>query len=576
MAKSKIEWTDKTWNPLSGCNKISPGCKNCYAEKTAKRLQAMGTKNYRDGFKLTLHPHVLEYPLKWKTPQTIFVNSMSDLFHDDVPTSFIKEVFDVMNRAHWHRFQVLTKRSARLYAIADQLTWTENIWMGVSVESADYQFRIEHLRGTGAAIKWLSVEPLLGSIPNLNLKNIDWVVVGGESGPGARPMEADWVLDIRNQCIKTGVPFFFKQWGGVHKKKAGRLLEGREWNEMPTVGAGPSSVPPAPKKFSQQGHSETNTHACINNVNKKGEKMALVRKQRSKLEIIEIEISKIIVKRVGLRHKGEPKDLIKSIKEIGLISPLTVNENYELIAGGRRYAAVKALGFNKVPVTIYKSSSSEQPNLYEDLAHLDENLARLNLEGMAADDALAKRKQIYEQLHPETKRGGDRKSEKIKGQESSFDSFLVDTAKKTGQSKSAIKEAVRRSEKASNKLRAAREADTIGTTQATEIVKLDEKLQDDLVPHLENKTVAEVKQIIAKAQDIGVTETIREVNPMGSAIKLFVDLKAHGSKYRTVLEKIVTADLRFLGLERTEALQILADVEIQTNAFNALQREGTQ
>jgi protein gp37 len=199
----------------------------------AKRLHAMGQPNYANGFKLTMHPQALEKPLEWKTPQVIFVNSMSDLFHKDVPLDFIQQVFDVMKRAHWHQFQVLTKRSERLMELSPQLEWTDNIWMGVSVENADYTFRIDHLRKTGAKIKFLSVEPLLGPIPKMNLKGINWVIVGGESGPGARPLEREWVVDIKNQCVKAKVPFFFKQWGGVQKKKAGRLLDGRTWDQMP-------------------------------------------------------------------------------------------------------------------------------------------------------------------------------------------------------------------------------------------------------------------------------------------------------------------------------------------------------
>lgn len=233
MAQSKIEWTESTWNPLTGCTKISPGCKHCYAERMAKRLHAMGQPNYANGFKLTMHPQALEKPLEWKTPQVIFVNSMSDLFHKDVPLEFVQSVFDVMKRAHWHQFQVLTKRSERLLELSPQLEWTDNIWMGVSVENADYTFRIDHLRKTGAKIKFLSVEPLLGPIRKLNLKGINWVIVGGESGPGARPLEREWVVDIKNQCVKAKVPFFFKQWGGVQKKKAGRLLDGRTWDQMP-------------------------------------------------------------------------------------------------------------------------------------------------------------------------------------------------------------------------------------------------------------------------------------------------------------------------------------------------------
>jgi protein gp37 len=230
---SGIEWTESTWNPVTGCNKISPGCKHCYAERMAERLQAMGQANYRNGFELTLQPKMLELPLGWKKPQTIFVNSMSDLFHDDVPVEYIRRVFEVMSRAHWHRFQILTKRADRLADLAPDLQWTPNLWMGVSVESQDYVGRIDRLRGTGALIKFLSLEPLLGPLPDLDLGGIGWVIVGGESGFRARPMDPAWVDDIRKQCRRARVPFFFKQWGGVNKKKAGRLLDGRTWDEMP-------------------------------------------------------------------------------------------------------------------------------------------------------------------------------------------------------------------------------------------------------------------------------------------------------------------------------------------------------
>jgi protein gp37 len=231
--KSRIEWTESTWNPLTGCNKISPGCKFCYAERFAKRLRAMGQPNYRNGFKLTLHEHAVKQPLSWKKPQMIFVNSMSDLFHKNVPLEFIQKVFDVMNQADWHVFQVLTKRSERLLEVYRHLSWPQNVWMGVSVENSDYTFRIDHLRKTGAKIKFLSLEPLLGPLPALNLANIDWVIVGGESGPKARPIKTDWILEIKEQCREEGVPFFFKQWGGKNKKKNGRLLEGKTWDELP-------------------------------------------------------------------------------------------------------------------------------------------------------------------------------------------------------------------------------------------------------------------------------------------------------------------------------------------------------
>jgi protein gp37 len=231
---SSIEWTESTWNPVTGCTKISPGCKNCYAKRMAERLQLMGQPNYAKGFALTLQPHVLELPLRWKKPQRIFVNSMSDLFHDDVPLRFIRDVFDVMRQASWHQFQVLTKRSARLAALARELDWPANVWMGVSVESAQYVFRVDHLRRTGAAIKFLSIEPLLGPVGEINLHAIDWVIVGGESGPGAREMKREWVVEVRRQCRSAKVPFFFKQWGGINKKRAGRLLDGRTYDELPT------------------------------------------------------------------------------------------------------------------------------------------------------------------------------------------------------------------------------------------------------------------------------------------------------------------------------------------------------
>ena len=233
--KSSIEWTEATWNPVTGCSKISPGCKNCYAERMAKRLKAMGQPNYVNGFKVAMHDHALELPLRWKKPQTIFVNSMSDLFHESVPFEYVERVFDVMKRAHWHRFQVLTKRAERLLEFNDQIQWAPNIWMGVSVENQDYVSRIDCLRDTNAFVKFLSLEPLLGPLHDLDLSNIDWVIAGGESGPGARPMSSEWVTDIRDQCLSQKTAFFFKQWGGVQKKKAGRLLDGKIWNEMPEI-----------------------------------------------------------------------------------------------------------------------------------------------------------------------------------------------------------------------------------------------------------------------------------------------------------------------------------------------------
>ncbi len=233
MAISKIEWTESTWNPVTGCTKISAGCKNCYAERMAKRLKLMGQSNYANGFQVTLHEHVLEYPLSWKKPQVIFVNSMSDLFHEQVPDSFIFKIFNIMKQAYWHQFQILTKRSTRLIELASRLEWTKNVWIGVSIENEDVKFRIDDLRFVPASVRFLSLEPLLGPFASLNLSNIDWVIVGGESGPKARPMKEEWVTQIKEQCIEQNVPFFFKQWGGVNKKRAGRLLEGRTWDEMP-------------------------------------------------------------------------------------------------------------------------------------------------------------------------------------------------------------------------------------------------------------------------------------------------------------------------------------------------------
>jgi protein gp37 len=236
VARSKIEWTEVSWNPVTGCSKVSPGCKHCYAERMAKRLQAMGQPNYVNGFQVTTHEHMLDHPLRWKKPRLVFVNSMSDLFHKDVPVEFIQRVFDTMRRAEQHQFQVLTKRSERLLELDPKIDWPPNVWMGVSVENDDYTSRIDDLRATNAHIKFLSLEPLLGPLPELDLSGIDWVIVGGESGPGARPMAEEWVSDIRDQCIAAQIPFFFKQWGGPNKKKAGRALHGRTWDELPIWG----------------------------------------------------------------------------------------------------------------------------------------------------------------------------------------------------------------------------------------------------------------------------------------------------------------------------------------------------
>jgi protein gp37 len=275
--KSKIEWTEASWNPVTGCDKISQGCKFCYAEVMAKRLQAMGQKNYADGFKVTLQPHMLDKPLKWTRPRLIFVNSMSDLFHKDVPLEYIRQVFDVMERASHHTFQVLTKRAERLEELAPKLPWPKNVWMGVSVENASAAFRVDHLRTVPAAVRFLSCEPLIGRTGRLNLEGIHWVIVGGESGSSARPMHVEWARSLRDQCQENGVPFFYKQWGEwipaewldpaavfalrsdtggvmalahglertqpgdpvwhavkhVGRKQAGRLLDGRTWDEMP-------------------------------------------------------------------------------------------------------------------------------------------------------------------------------------------------------------------------------------------------------------------------------------------------------------------------------------------------------
>ena len=235
---SSIEWTEATWNPVTGCDKVSPGCKHCYAERMAKRLKAMGQDRYRDGFKVTLQPDLIDLPLRWKKSRVVFVNSMSDLFHHNVPVTFIQQIFETMSQAHWHQFQVLTKRSERLCDLATRLTWTPNIWMGVSVENDQYCYRIDHLRSVPAGIRFLSLEPLLGPLARLDLRGIHWVIVGGESGPKARPVDYHWVADIRDQCVAGNVPMFFKQWGGVNKKKTGRLLDGRTWDEMPKCNVG--------------------------------------------------------------------------------------------------------------------------------------------------------------------------------------------------------------------------------------------------------------------------------------------------------------------------------------------------
>lgn len=233
MAKSSIEWTQEVWNPTTGCSKVSQGCKFCYAEVLSKRLQAMGQEKYKDNFEVKIHPQTLNIPYKWKKPRVVFVNSMSDLFHEKIPLDYIKKVFKVMNDNPKHTFQVLTKRAERLSELHSELNWTPNIWMGVSVENELVKNRIGCLRSTKAQIKFLSLEPLLGQLPNLNLNGIDWVIVGGESGLKPRPMKKEWVIDIQQQCEKNDVAFFFKQWGGKNKKQAGRLLNGRTYDEMP-------------------------------------------------------------------------------------------------------------------------------------------------------------------------------------------------------------------------------------------------------------------------------------------------------------------------------------------------------
>ena len=233
MAQSSIEWTEMTWNPSTGCTKISAGCKYCYAEVMAKRLHAMGIDKYKDGFKLRTHENALLTPFEWKSPKIVFVNSMSDLFHPEIPFDFIARVFEVMNNTPQHTYQVLTKRADRLHELNTRLAWTNNIWMGVSVEDNRVANRIDFLRETDAKIKFLSCEPLIGPLNDLDLSNIDWVIVGGESGKKARSINELWVWDLLQQCRDAEVAFFFKQWGGKNKKKTGRELGGNTYNEMP-------------------------------------------------------------------------------------------------------------------------------------------------------------------------------------------------------------------------------------------------------------------------------------------------------------------------------------------------------
>jgi protein gp37 len=235
MSQSSIEWTEMTWNPTTGCDKVSAGCKYCYAEVMTRRLQAMGIEKYKGGFELRMHKDSLMIPYEWKKPKVVFVNSMSDLFHKDLPHAFIQRVFEVMNDTPRHTYQILTKRAERLFELHDKLNWTTNIWMGVSVENERVKGRIDFLRETNARVKFLSCEPLIGPLQNLNLEKIHWVIVGGESGRKARPMKEWWVWDIRQQCAEQGVAFFFKQWGGTNKKKTGRELGGVTYDEMPMI-----------------------------------------------------------------------------------------------------------------------------------------------------------------------------------------------------------------------------------------------------------------------------------------------------------------------------------------------------
>jgi protein gp37 len=235
MAQSSIEWTEMTWNPTTGCDKISAGCKYCYAEVMTRRLLAMGIEKYKDGFEVRTHDNELKTPYKWKSSKIVFVNSMSDLFHPEVPLHFIQQVFAVMNDTPQHTYQVLTKRAERLFELHEHLTWTDNIWMGVSVEDERVKNRIDFLRQTKAKTKFLSCEPLIGPLENMNLDGINWVIVGGESGRKARPIDEQWVWDIKQQCEESGVAFFFKQWGGINKKKSGRLLGNRTYDDMPAL-----------------------------------------------------------------------------------------------------------------------------------------------------------------------------------------------------------------------------------------------------------------------------------------------------------------------------------------------------
>lgn len=233
MSQSKIEWTDTTWNPITGCTKISEGCQNCYAEVFSRRLKAMGNRRYLNGFNLTIHRDLFYEPLKWKTPRRVFVNSMSDIFHEDIPDDLILELFSIMNEAEKHTFQILTKRSERLLKMSTRIKWTKNIWMGVTIESNEYYSRCDDLKNTEAFIKFISAEPLLSELSEIDLSGIDWLIVGGESGPGSRVIEKEWVEDLKNRSEVLSIPFFFKQWGGVRKKKNGNELNGKIYMEFP-------------------------------------------------------------------------------------------------------------------------------------------------------------------------------------------------------------------------------------------------------------------------------------------------------------------------------------------------------
>lgn len=230
---SAIEWTEATWNPVTGCDRISPGCAHCYARTFAERWRGVPGHPYEQGFDLRLWPERLDQPLRWKRPRQIFVNSMSDLFHEDIPLDFVSDVFETMVQADWHVFQILTKRPERLLELSDELPWPPNVWMGVSIENRRFVHRADLLRDVPAAIRFISAEPLLGPLKGLDLTDIDWLIAGGESGPGHRPIREEWVLELRDHCREEDVAFFFKQWGGARPKSRGRLLEGREWNAMP-------------------------------------------------------------------------------------------------------------------------------------------------------------------------------------------------------------------------------------------------------------------------------------------------------------------------------------------------------